>query len=222
MVDLETMGTTPSAAIVSLGAVAFERGGTSVPRVSNFALRTAPGFYQNVNLQSCIDLGLEIDGDTVMWWLARDSAARGALKEPVPKPIDEVMANFLSWAGQFVNGRTGSIWSHGADFDIPIIKTIQVRLCRRYPERADKFKVPWAWWNGEHTRSIYNEAGVKLPRADTRTGGHNAFEDAVLQAEHVQQAFRILRARRGAAGDKAGLGSRMLAAVGTELEESDL
>lgn len=53
MVDLETLGTKPNSAILSIGAVAFDDQGLH------------DEFYCNVDLISSIACGYEIDADTV-------------------------------------------------------------------------------------------------------------------------------------------------------------
>ncbi len=57
MLDLETMGNTSNAAIISIAAVYFDE--TGVGR----------SFYHKVSLGSSCAIGLEMDADTVLWWL---------------------------------------------------------------------------------------------------------------------------------------------------------
>ena len=59
MVDIETMGIKSNFAIISIGAVEFkiETG------------ETGKEFYRNVTLKSSVELGLNVDADTVMWWM---------------------------------------------------------------------------------------------------------------------------------------------------------
>jgi DNA polymerase III epsilon subunit-like protein len=62
MVDIETMGNESYSSIVSIGALEFdlETG------------ETGREFYVNVDLQSCIDVGLILNASTVMWWMSQD------------------------------------------------------------------------------------------------------------------------------------------------------
>ena len=69
MVDLETMATHPNAAIVAIGAVRFMED-------------LQDSFYQEVDLQSSIRAGLDVDGATVNWWLMQEEAAREAITAP--------------------------------------------------------------------------------------------------------------------------------------------
>src|SRR5574343_517200 len=63
MVDLETLGQCPGCSIISIGAVAFDRGGLG------------PEFYTPVNLISCREAGLHESLDTLAWWSAEARAA---------------------------------------------------------------------------------------------------------------------------------------------------
>lgn len=69
MLDLETMGFQSNASIVSIGAVAFDP--------ENDLLGET--FYVNVDLTSCLDHGLGVSGETIIWWLKQSSDAREAL-----------------------------------------------------------------------------------------------------------------------------------------------
>jgi len=69
MIDLETMGSKSFASIVSIGAVEFNiKTG-----------ETGREFYRNIDLRSCQSLGLEIDADTVYWWLKQSKEAKESL-----------------------------------------------------------------------------------------------------------------------------------------------
>jgi DNA polymerase III epsilon subunit-like protein len=66
MLDLETMGNAQNSAIVSIGAVEFDLN----------TGETGEEFYERVNLQSCLDKGLIVNGSTVYWWLEQNETAR--------------------------------------------------------------------------------------------------------------------------------------------------
>jgi len=64
MVDIETLGTDPGAAIVSIGAVRFST-------TNDAAGAIEAEFFESVALESCDAYGLDIDGSTVEWWLGQ-------------------------------------------------------------------------------------------------------------------------------------------------------
>jgi hypothetical protein len=72
MLDLETMGTSPNAAIVAIGAVKFD------PGTGELGGR----FYQVVDLASSVAAGCVIDPDTVLWWMRQSPEARAMFDAP--------------------------------------------------------------------------------------------------------------------------------------------
>lgn len=178
MIDLETMGKAVNSAFVSLGAVVFEKHGDSV------AVTEDRTFYRNVDLQSCLDLGMEIDGSTVYWWLRQSDGARKAICVQ-PQPITQVLSDFAVWYKRWCHDRyKDDVWSHGATFDIPMV-------AEAYHKAG--MKLPWEFYRGKDTRTVFDDADMKLPRADFRPGGHNALFDAVAQAQHLQRCYAFLR-----------------------------
>ena len=66
MVDLETMGKTNNAAIISIGAVFFDES----------AVYCGNSFYSVIDLRSSLDLNLTVDASTILWWLQQNETAR--------------------------------------------------------------------------------------------------------------------------------------------------
>lgn len=65
MIDIETFGTRPGAAIRSIGAVVF-----GFPDGDNghpFVARSG-GFYANITRVSCEQVGLRVEPETEDWW----------------------------------------------------------------------------------------------------------------------------------------------------------
>ena len=169
MVDLETMGSTPGSAIVSLGAVAFD------PITGTLGEE----FYRVIDLGSCQRAGLTIDSDTVKWWLRQPDAARAQLDRADAEPLATVLGWFATWwrrqSGQF-------IWGHGANFDEPLLSCAF---------RAAHVVVPWRYSDARCTRTIFALTGERPDR--TQGTHHNALDDAKAQAEAVIRAFLKLR-----------------------------
>jgi len=169
MIDTETLGTKPGAAILSIGAVMFDQyglGGT---------------FYAPVLLESCISVGLTIDPATVTWWMRQSDEARAAAFRDDAAPLWKVLGDFYDW---FNANRAKHPWCHGATFDAPILEAAF---------KACGLAAPWAYWNVRDTRTLYDLAGVKVDRAAGTH--HNALDDAINQAKAAAQAMRILQAR---------------------------
>ncbi len=164
MVDLETMGTASDSAIVAIGAVNFskEHGVTGTP------------FYINVDLQSCLDVGLQVDGSTVMWWLKQSEEARTALLTGEPIPIAKALHIFSIWMKLDRN-----IWGNGASFDNAILATAY-KKCGSVQ--------PWEYEGDRCYRTVKNlYPDIEMQRVGTH---HNALDDAKSQALHLIKIMR--------------------------------
>jgi hypothetical protein len=187
MIDLETMGTRPSAAIVSIGAVIFDE----------HTLRDQ--FYATVDLQSAIDSGATVSGDTVKWWLRQSEDARLALADyDSTRPIREVLENFRSFVQRvegytavkehdgltkmgylFSNGLDG-VWGNGAAFDNVVLAESYRRL---------GMEPPWPFFVDRCYRTMKNLHPTVRP--DHTGTAHNALDDAVAQALHLQRMWSM-------------------------------
>lgn len=159
MLDLETMGTRPSAPIVSIGAVAFSAGGVHHE------------FYLPVSLSTSVSEGAIIDPVTVMWWMEQSDEARRALRAADATPVREALRKFFDWQKAF---ELAGVWGNGASFD-------NVILTETY-HRAYGV-TPWRFWQDRCYRTVKNMyPNVELVRSGTH---HNALDDARTQAEHL-------------------------------------
>lgn len=168
MVDLETWGLRPGCAIRSIGAVVFD------PYSDIIGGR----FYRNVDLESCIDLGLCQESVTVEWWNKPEMAeARKAFEEQPVFTIRQAAMDFKKW---FHRQLGKQFWSQGANFDEPILTHIFDHL---------EIQVPWKFFNARDTRTCYEMAKFNT-KTITRVGNHhNALDDAEHQVLCVQAAY---------------------------------
>lgn len=163
MLDLETMGKGPMAAIVAIGAVEFDLDAGEI----------GERFYRVVDLDSAVQAGGVIDAETVMWWLKQSDDARHALTAG-GEPIGRVLLQFSEWMhgrGEFKQVR---MWGNGAAFDNVILASAYRNLCTQ---------APWVHWNDRCYRTAKAlHRGVKLQRIGTH---HHAADDAESQARHL-------------------------------------
>jgi DNA polymerase III epsilon subunit-like protein len=169
MIDIEALGQKPSAAVLSIGAVMFGTAGLGET------------FYSPVLLQSCIDVGLKIDAETVAWWMKQSDEARQAAFRADAPPLPVVLLRFTDW---FVAQKARYPWCHGATFDVPILDAAY---------EACGLPAPWKFYDVRDTRTLYDLAALKVDRS--KGVHHNALDDARAQAEVAVRALRYLRAR---------------------------
>jgi hypothetical protein len=171
MIDLETLDVTPTASILTIGAVRFDPFGDDVnePKCDKF--------YVTVDLDSCDRLGLTVSDSTLEWWASQSKEAQAAAFDPTGR-IDVVDAfNQLykfSWGAK-------RVWSHGASFDVPICENVYRKI-----QKA----IPWQFWEVRCTRTLF-DLGINPNRPPVLK--HHALEDAWNQAVGVQNVFKTLR-----------------------------
>lgn len=161
MIDIETMGQTPSAPIIALGACEV----CALPET----------FYKVVNLESACDAGGVIDPATVLWWLRQNKSARDEFMPGAGDELPDVLHSFYRWLEKICPDRDQLIvWANGASFDFPILAE-SFRRCG--------MPRPWHFWNERDYRTI--KAMHPNLKADRSREAHNALNDALMQAEHL-------------------------------------
>lgn len=163
MVDLETMGNNPYSAIVSIGAVEFNLDTGEI----------GEKFYQTVSLQSCLDAGLIVNADTIMWWMQQSDDAR---KELSTNCVDLAVA--LQKFSQFMfqcEGEYCQVWGNSARFDLGILSDAY-RKC--------SLATPWSFRNERCVRTLVS-FNPELRKKSTFVGTqHNALHDCLHQIQY--------------------------------------
>ncbi len=156
MIDLETMDTAPTAAIVSIGAVKFNKKGI------------LDEFYKVVDLADCVNKGLTMSPSTVQWWISQPNKT-DTFDGYKSDYLNSVLLNFSYWIGQ-----DARVWGNGSDFDNVILRNAYNAYTLTYP---------WKYYNNMCYRTMKNLApNVKMVRSGNH---HNALDDAKSQALHL-------------------------------------
>jgi len=162
MLDLESLGTVASAVIMSIGACRFDLATGAVDD---------SGFYASISIESNLDYGRRIQEDTLLWWLKQEAAAQNVFHES-KLALPEALQELSDWVGS----DDYTVWSNGADFDIPM-------LAHAYSQV--QLETPWKFWNSRCFRTYKNLPGAKDIRAPALGVKHNALSDAYQQAQTV-------------------------------------
>lgn len=164
MVDLETLGTAPGSAIISLGAVMFAPGLPEDEWATYEAL---------IQARSCTAIGLTQDPDTMAWWRQQDPAAREVFDASLDGQGEHVVTVLLAFARFFPVG--AMLWGNGANFDNTL-------LAAAY--RAAAVPTPWPYWNDACYRTMKNQFDM-VPRPLFQGTQHKALDDALHQTRHL-------------------------------------
>lgn len=166
MIDLETLGTAPGCAVISIGAVVF--------RPNENCL--AEEFFCAFDVAT-IPESLTVDPLTEKWWMGQSEEARHAAFCGT-EAFSDGLYRFENWLLE--QGAT-HIWGHGASFDPPVLEAAY---------RAIGWPAPWKYSAPRCTRTLFELAGVEPDRS--KGVHHNALNDAKVQAEAALEAFRKL------------------------------
>lgn len=173
VLDLETFGTGPHAAIASIGASSFRLGRNEM---NGAFYCSVSGGYRD---------GFEVDPETVRWWLKQSQEARDALSVNL-KSLPDSLHEFSAW----VRSRYASVgkdasdirmWGNGSAFDNVILRHAY-SVCGLTP--------PWDFRQDRDLRTILE----LYPYADQglfEGTKHHALDDAVHEAMTLKQALEM-------------------------------
>lgn len=174
MIDIETLSTRPTAAVVAIGAVAFD------PDAGPDAVD--PGAHGIEILVRPTSGRGHIDPDTLAWWVEQSEPARQRLAAAVFKGVTLPLALFRlsSWFHDCVHPEA-CVWAHGAGFDPPILE-------HHFGESG--IVPPWNYRRVRDTRTLYMLASDGVaPEIPFLGTPHSALDDAAHQARQVCVAF---------------------------------
>ena len=170
MVDLETLATSPDAAILTIGAVLFDPKGQGI--IDKIEIRPTIEDQTEIYNRSINDATME-------WWGKQSpEAIEEAMGDRDRVSFEEAMNQLY----KFCWNRSRCAWSNGASFDVVAMDHAWKQLGKN---------TPWNFWDIRDTRTLYDIAGVKLKDGGHVTS-HKAVEDAERQAIVVQQGYMKL------------------------------
>src|SRR5271165_590482 len=152
MLDLETWGVSPGAAIASIGAVKFDPNGGGIcpwqpPGEQSFDA-PAEAFHQAIEMEDAVRYGLRLEPGTMQFWLNPERAAARAALDALPKVnLDEALLGFNAWLDND-EGDT-LIWGNGANFDNVLLRTAY---------QVTRIDCPWRYHDDRCFRTIKNLA----------------------------------------------------------------
>lgn len=161
--DLETCSLRPTAAVMSIGAVAWNRNGEDTPFFEERKPIAYPTFSAHVDLRGMFIDGFTFDASTAKWWAERSDEAKAAVldvdNEDKPcAPIQDVMKDFFRWIDyvkKACNTTEVNLWCQGTDYDMAILRNI----CHKY-----QIEIPISHQNFRDHRTFYMEGAAQICR----------------------------------------------------------
>lgn len=162
MVDLETMGRGFNAVICSIGAVEFDLNTGKLGRE----------FFCKVDIQSGLNKGLKVNGDTIEWWLMQSESARIAIATGDGIDLQQMLQKFNFFIEE-LGCNTVQIWGNGISFDI-VILTESYKAC-------GYLKEPWNFRNERDVRTLVSFAPEIKANYPNTGVEHNPIDDCKFQ-----------------------------------------
>ena len=133
-IDFETCSLCPTAAVMSIGAVAWRRDNLYSPFYNLKGGKQDPAsvFSCHIDLRSMFINGFTFDEKTAAWWKAKTDEAKASLLsndsyELPCRPIDMAVKDLFEWIEDFKKEQGEQdvcLWAQGSDFDIAILRNI--------------------------------------------------------------------------------------------------
>jgi hypothetical protein len=201
MIDVETWATSADAALLQVGAVAFDFDHTLEPH--EHLQRESLIFTGTVEPSFEYSGAVRYDADTQAWWAhaERQRAMCSILEMAGRDDAKPVLERFADWVSRNV-GRQARVWAKPPIFDLAVLRhnftVFGVECPWHFRQEADLRTLAWA---AQHV------LGAEFHVPDIVGAGmikHNALHDAAVQATLAQAALRalVLHERRWGSGKK--------------------
>lgn len=174
MIDIETLDTTPSATILSLGAVKFNPTNTLEPHTE---------LYLKISIDEQDAQGRTASDSTIKWWGTQDPAImEEAFDQTGAVSVQEALRQITKWSVGL-----DTLWGQGYGFDMTIIEDLY---------RNNAVSIPWNFWIVKDCRTLFGCCAKDPRKILKQTNLHNALADAYFQAQGVQYAYNELGLKR--------------------------
>lgn len=167
MIDLETLGTDPSAPIVAIGAVFFD------PKTGELGAE----FSATIDFESACEKRMP-DVPTIKWWMKQSDDARAKVLRG-----KSYMYESLRGLEKFIcdNCHESKVkpWGNGATFDISMLEDCF---------KCYDMQTPWKFWNIRDVRTVVELGKMTALTKDLvefEGTPHVALDDAKHQARYV-------------------------------------
>lgn len=172
MLDLETLDTTETAHILSIGFVIW------TPDHIVYDKNTEELNYQtkfHALVPNEYNKGRSISASTVQWWMQQDENARKVFSGRNNAFYGDMQPLF-----NVVNmiENVDHIWANDPDFDCAILKNWLAQQCPH---------VKWPFWKHRSIRTL--KALYDIPEIPRKGTAHNALDDCLYQCEIVNAVY---------------------------------
>lgn len=172
MIDIETLGSKPNAVILSISAVEFDlKTG-----------KTGSVFNKNICIDSCIEAGLKMEHNTILWWLNQDKEAQNKITQHTGSNLKNVLRQFGMWIHDNF-GNNAIVWGNSARFDLGILDAAYT---------ACKMNLPWKYYSERDVRTLVAFAPEIKENTEFKGIKHYGIDDCKHQIEYCSKIYQTL------------------------------
>lgn len=173
MIDIETLGTKSNSVILSIAAVNFDlETGTS-----------ASIFNRRIDIQSCLDFGLELDSKTLQWWLNKVPSRICVDAFAGTTPLANALVDFFAYCKNLRQDNL-EVWGNSARFDLGLIENAATKAC---------MLLPWQYYNERDVRTLVSFAPNIKKETDFIGEKHNPVHDCLHQIKYCSKIYNLLK-----------------------------
>lgn len=173
MLDLETLSTSPNAAVTQIGACFFDRKTGDIG--DTFSVKCIPNFRH-----------YDVDFSTVKWWTQQSEEARQSVFSDDAIDINAAVLKFAMFLDKQDLGKDFRVWAMPSTFDVVIME---------HAFKTEGLNVRWRYNAARDVRTVLEIAGFGKEDRVLPEVAHDALSDAVAQAKTVAKAFEKINAR---------------------------
>lgn len=172
MVDIETLGNKSNSVIVSIAAVGFD----IVTGIMYDEI------FLRVNPQSCLDAGLKVDADTIIWWMNQEKSAIDFNFNKEGLNFSAALHEFYKFV-ETLKPSELRVWGNSARFDLGILENAY---------NAIKKPIPWLYKLERDVRTLveFNPALKEIPFKGIR---HNPLDDCKHQIKYCSAIYKKIQ-----------------------------
>lgn len=183
MIDIETLGLSPSTVVLTVGMVKFDPSSLDEP---------FDKVHIKIDPKEQKEAGRAINRNTLEWWSKQDPKVRDAAFSPegqtsVKKALEQIQEYFKVLDSRDHNQGhiyISEVWGQGYGFDLTILNNLF--------EQFD-MESPWKFYHERDSRTLFSLLPEDPRPKEGKLELHNALSDAYYQAIGVQKAMSVLR-----------------------------
>jgi hypothetical protein len=168
MIDIETVGTGPSACILTIAAQSFD------PLARGYHEQH---FYARIDIESQSDRNIE--QGVIDWWASQPSKAREeAFADEDRIPLQEALEKLgkIIWHSK-------RVWANGPTFDMTILE---------HAYKSYNMALPWKYYLVRDARTLYS----LCPDLNKYPASHHALEDCRRQIDLLHDSLEYLKIKQ--------------------------